>query len=145
VRRGAVCSQPRKSYQNCSFWYLRPQRTASGGCGCGSVPPPRVWPLLGHLQDRQPCTDQVPAGGEGDIVVVDALPVPPLLLALVERHVAAVLLRPIGCYDAWAAMSHSSPALALEEDRGGAPAMAGTTGCGDDAGSSLSQRRSWSS
>jgi hypothetical protein len=57
-------------------------------------------PRLGHRLDRRPCTVQVPAGGEGDIIVVDALPVPPPL-TLVEWHIAAVPPRPGGCYDMW--------------------------------------------
>jgi hypothetical protein len=39
----------------------------------------------GHRRDQHPGMVQVPAGGEGDIVVVDALVVPPPLLALLER------------------------------------------------------------
>jgi hypothetical protein len=42
----------------------------------------------------------VPASGEVDIVVVDALPVPPTLLALLEWHVPTVPPLPRRCNDA---------------------------------------------
>jgi hypothetical protein len=42
----------------------------------------------------------MPVGGEGVIGVVDALIVPPPLLVLLERHVAAVTLPPVGRNDA---------------------------------------------
>jgi hypothetical protein len=49
---------------------------------------------------KHPGTVQVPADGEIGIVVVDALPVLPTLLALLERHVPSVLPPPRECYDA---------------------------------------------
>jgi hypothetical protein len=57
-------------------------------------------PLLGHRRDRHPCTVQVPAGGEGDIVVVDALVVPPPPLSFIVRHIASVRPLPGVYYDA---------------------------------------------
>jgi hypothetical protein len=42
----------------------------------------------------------MPAGGDGDIMVVDSLPISPPLLALIDRHIEPVLSRRISvCND----------------------------------------------
>jgi hypothetical protein len=81
-----VCSHPRKSYKVLVL-AVTAQRLGevlnAEAYLCGEFGP------RGHRRDRHPGTVQVPAGGKGDID-------PPSLLALLERHVAAVPRPPGG-------------------------------------------------
>jgi hypothetical protein len=85
----AVCSHPRKSYITAGSGTRGCSRAAQEGSYAATYIRGESWPR-GHRRDRLPGTVQVPADKEGDIVVVDALVVPSSLLALLERHVAAV-------------------------------------------------------
>jgi hypothetical protein len=69
---------------------------------------PRPYPLAGlrHRWDRNPLHVEVLADGEGDIMVVNAAPLTPTLLTLVERHVHLVMLGPLIGIDDHAMSTH---------------------------------------
>jgi hypothetical protein len=80
----------------------------------------------------------VAAMGEGDVEVVDALVCLPERLALLLRHVRAVMLPWEGAQRRALATPRNPPAGASEEAVGiGAPALTGREACGSGAWSGL--------